>query len=45
MFYPLVGLGKEVKPKRTMGHLSEWNELVKKVRAETGKSLKDTSHT
>jgi hypothetical protein len=25
-----------------MGHLSEWNELVKKVRAETGKSLKDT---
>jgi hypothetical protein len=25
-----------------MAHLSEWNELVRKVRAETGKSLKDT---
>jgi hypothetical protein len=36
---PLVGLGKAKKP---MAHLSEWNELVKKVRAETGKSLKDT---
>ena len=39
---PLVGLGKEGKPKKSMTHLSEWNELVKKVRAETGKSLKDT---
>jgi hypothetical protein len=39
---PLVGLGKGDKPKRNMAHLSEWNELVKKVRAETGKSLKDT---
>jgi hypothetical protein len=38
---PLVGLGKEGKPKRTMAHLSEWNSLVKKVRTETGKSLKD----
>ena len=38
---PLVGLGKEGKPKRTMAHLSEWNALVKKVRTETGKSLKD----
>jgi hypothetical protein len=36
---PLIGLGKAKKP---MAHLSEWNELVKKVRAETGKSLKDT---
>ena len=34
---PLVGLGKT---KKSMAHLSEWNELVKKVRAETGKSLK-----
>jgi predicted lipoprotein with Yx(FWY)xxD motif len=39
---PLVGLGKEGKPKRTMAHLSEWNSLVAKVRQETGKSLKDT---
>jgi hypothetical protein len=38
---PLVGLGKEGKPKRTMAHLSEWNALVKKVRTETGKSLQD----
>ena len=35
---PLVGLGK----KRSMGHLSAWNEFVKKTRLETGKSLKDT---
>jgi hypothetical protein len=39
---PLVGLGKEGKPKRNMAHLSEWNALVTKVRQETGKSLKDT---
>ena len=39
---PLVGLGKEGKPKKSMAHLSAWNELVKKVKAETGKSLKDT---
>ena len=39
---PLVGLGKEGKPKRTVAHLSEWNELVKKVRQEKGLSLKDT---
>ena len=39
---PLVGLGKDAKPKKSMAPLSEWNELVKKVRAETGKSLKDT---
>jgi hypothetical protein len=39
---PLVGLGKEGKPKRNMAHLSEWNALVAKVRQETGKSLKDT---
>lgn len=36
---PLVGLGK--KP-RSMGHLSVWNEFVKKTRIETGKNLKDT---
>lgn len=35
---PLVGLGK----KRNMGHLSAWNEFVKKTRLETGKNLKDT---
>ena len=35
---PLVGLGK----KRSMGHLSAWNEFVKKTRLETGKNLKDT---
>ena len=39
---PLVGLGKEGKPKKSMAHLSEWNSLVAKVRQETGKSLKDT---
>ena len=39
---PLVGLGKGDKPKKNMSHLSEWNTLVAKVRAETGKSLKDT---
>ena len=39
---PLVGLGKEGKPKRSMAHLSEWNSLVAKVRQETGKRLKDT---
>jgi hypothetical protein len=39
---PLVGLGKTEKPKRTVAHLSEWNSFVKKVRVETGKSLKDT---
>jgi hypothetical protein len=39
---PLVGLGKEGKPKRTVAHLSAWNEFVKKTREETGKSLKDT---
>ena len=39
---PLVGLGKEGKPKKSMAHLSAWTELVKKVKAETGKSLKDT---
>ena len=40
---PLVGLGKEGgKPKRTVAHLSEWNNFVKKTREETGKSLKDT---
>ena len=39
---PLVGLGKEGKPKRTVAHLSEWNAFVKKTREETGKSLKDT---
>ena len=33
---PLVGLCKETKP-------SEWNELVRKVRAEKGLSSKDTS--
>jgi hypothetical protein len=35
---PLIGLGK----KRSMGHLSAWNEFVKKTRLETGKNLKDT---
>ena len=39
---PLVGLGKEGKPKRTVAHLSEWNAFAKKTREETGKSLKDT---
>ena len=39
---PLVGLGKEGKPKITVAHLSEWNAFVKKTREETGKSLKDT---
>ena len=37
-----MGLGKEGKPKKTMGHLSEWNSLVAEVRKETGKSLKYT---
>jgi hypothetical protein len=35
---PRIGLGK----KRSMGHLSAWNEFVKKTRLETGKNLKDT---
>ena len=39
---PLVGLGKGGKPKRTVAHLSEWNNFVKKTREETGKSFKDT---
>ena len=39
---PLLGLGKSDKPKKPMAHMSEWNELVKKVRTEAGKSLKDT---
>ena len=39
---PLVGLGKEGGAKKSMGHLSEWNTFVKKTKAETGKSLKDT---
>jgi hypothetical protein len=32
---PLVGLGKEGKPKKSMAHLGAWNKLVEKVRAET----------
>jgi len=39
---PLVGLGKEGGAKKSMGHLSEWNAFVKKTKAATGKSLKDT---
>ena len=39
---PLVGLGKEGKPKKSMAHSSEWNSLVAKVRQEKGLSLKDT---
>jgi len=39
---PLVGLGKEGKPKRNVAHLSEWNTFVKKVREEKGMTLKDT---
>ena len=34
---PLIGLGK-----KSMGHLSEWNSFVKKVREEKGMNLKDT---
>jgi hypothetical protein len=36
---PLIGLGKA---KKSMGHLSEWNSFVKKVREEKGMNLKDT---
>ena len=34
---PLVGLGK-----KSMGHLSEWNSFVKKIREEKGMNLNDT---
>ena len=37
---PLVGLGKEGKPKITVAHLSEWNAFVKKTREETGTASK-----
>ena len=39
---PLIGLGKDGKAKKSMGHLSEWNSFVKKVREEKGMNLKDT---